>query len=653
MATIDQMPGSYAAIQANSTPSTSAIPATTQGLPTVNPNQNVSGVTPTASAGPISTTQPSPTNPVPTNGSIVDTLKASGQASDFASRAKLATSEGITNYTGTADQNTQLLQKYTQGLANAQKSNTPVPQSQGDASAAVTDITGGVTPPPPVPSPVETALNNDPGYQQLLQDQKDYLSAQNQTETLQKQYTDLTNQAGIPALNTQLINMKSIMDGTEQDIRNEITKAGGFATDSQVLALTSARNKTMIQNYNNLLQTRDDLVNQVNTTMGFAKDDATNATALASEKMGFDQKVSDFYQKAQTNAADAYNKIVATPGYGYQALYKSTGGDANAISMIEKTMGLPAGSLAQLGTIPPDVKTQVVKLDNGASVLINSQTGQTIKNLGGNTSGPTTPGTLSAQGQAWVTAVLNGNATMAQVPAAYKNEVALGLTNQPADSYSPLASSRFATASNRIVSNFVNLPQYQLTANGLPYIQKIDAAIKNPGSVTDQELLDSITKLSTAGNAISDAQVKLVTGGQSFSDMVSTFENKFANGGVLSDKQRTDLKTIAHDIFDSYKKGYQPVYDQATSQLQAAGIPKAFWTIPDLNNLSGAQTDTQDTSSPSQLPQDIQTKISTNLTFSPDGKTAYIPRSVWSTFGSSMDAVLKEAQNEGFNLLVK
>ena len=203
----------------------------------------------------------------------------------------------------------------------------------------------------------------------------------------------------------------------------------------------------------------------------------------------------------------------------------------------------------------------------------------------GSGSGPTT---LSTAGQAWVTAVLNGNSTMASVPAALKTEVAEGIANQPADAYSPIAASRFATASNRIATNFVNLPQYQLTANGLPYLQRIQAAMQNPGSISDQDLLDSLTKLNTAGNAISDAQVKLITGGQSFSDMISVFGNKFQNGGTLSDSQRQQIQKIATAVFANYQKGYQPVYDKATAQLKAAGIPEAFWTIPDLNNLSAS-----------------------------------------------------------------
>lgn len=59
------------------------------------------------------------------------------------------------------------------------------------------------------------------------------------------------------------------------------------------------------------------------------------------------------------------------------------------------------------------------------------------------------------------------------------------------------------------------------------------------------------------------------------------------------------------------------------------------------------------TSAPSTLPQPVQDTITKNVTFSPDGKTAYLPRSVWSTLGSSMDAVLAEAKADGYTLLIQ
>jgi hypothetical protein len=47
--------------------------------------------------------------PLNTGTSIVDYLKSSGQKSDYDSRSALATKYGIKNYTGSAEQNTQLL----------------------------------------------------------------------------------------------------------------------------------------------------------------------------------------------------------------------------------------------------------------------------------------------------------------------------------------------------------------------------------------------------------------------------------------------------------------------------------------------------------------------------------------------------------------
>jgi LysM repeat protein len=303
------------------------------------------------------------------------------------------------------------------------------------------------------------------------------------------------------------------------------------------------------------------------------------------------------------------------------------------------------------------------EVSNGGT-LVDPTTGKVIYQApyrsaatgsGGTNLGGYVPG-VDPTADAWIEAVAGGNATMAQVPAAYKNMVALGLAGGTAakpivdaatdatvksliqanpnewgkaadaidaqfgkgtatkydswltgvykngndastlgttqDQTSPLAARRWTMTANDIAKNFIALPQYQLTSQGLPYLQKINEAIKTPGSITDQELLDSITKLSTAGNAISDAQVKLITDGKSYKDSVSVAAQKFANGGVLSDAQRKDLQKVATDIFNAYKKGYQPVYDQVTKQFTDAKIPKQYWTIPDLNKLTAAaQTD--------------------------------------------------------------
>lgn len=68
--------------------------------------------------------------------SIVDYLSSLGQSSDFASRSKLAVDKGITGYTGSAGQNTQLLQ----ALRNVSSS----PASSAMVSDINTATSGGV-----------------------------------------------------------------------------------------------------------------------------------------------------------------------------------------------------------------------------------------------------------------------------------------------------------------------------------------------------------------------------------------------------------------------------------------------------------------------------------------------------------------------------
>lgn len=69
---------------------------------------NVTGLTP--STPKVTTPTVAPANNSTYSGpSVVDYLASTGQASDYASRAKLAAEKGITGYTGTASQNTQLL----------------------------------------------------------------------------------------------------------------------------------------------------------------------------------------------------------------------------------------------------------------------------------------------------------------------------------------------------------------------------------------------------------------------------------------------------------------------------------------------------------------------------------------------------------------
>lgn len=86
-----------------------------------------------------------PTNTQPSTyqgGSIVDFLRSTGKDSSFSARAKLAAEQGITNYTGSAQQNTTLLEKL--------RTNTPAPQPQAQPTQPKTTPK---TNPAPAPTP--------------------------------------------------------------------------------------------------------------------------------------------------------------------------------------------------------------------------------------------------------------------------------------------------------------------------------------------------------------------------------------------------------------------------------------------------------------------------------------------------------------------
>lgn len=82
-----------------------------------------------------------------TGTSIVDYLKSVGQASDYATRKTLATSKGISNYSGTAEQNTQLL--------NMLRTPAPAP-APAPVYAPVIKSPAPATAPAPTPAPKPT-----------------------------------------------------------------------------------------------------------------------------------------------------------------------------------------------------------------------------------------------------------------------------------------------------------------------------------------------------------------------------------------------------------------------------------------------------------------------------------------------------------------
>lgn len=235
-----------------------------------------------------------------------------------------------------AQATTDLKSKYNQGLQNANANLGTAPDTAGAASSGVNQSlpqTGADT------TQAQAVIDDNKAHQQYLQDFQDSQTAQSQSESLVSEYQKLSDQLGLPALNTELMNMKNVINGTEQDIRDEVSKAGGFATNSQVLALATARNKTLIQNYNDLVQTRTDLTSNLNTMIGLEEKDKAFATQQIDAKLNFDQQQIAFADKAVANSQSALDSMQKSEGW--DGIYKAAqaSGDPQAIARINSTMG--------------------------------------------------------------------------------------------------------------------------------------------------------------------------------------------------------------------------------------------------------------------------------------------------------------------------
>lgn len=298
--------------------------------------------------------------------------------------------------------------------------------------------------------------------------------------------------------------------------------------------------------YTDVLKEQDQIQQELNDKIADVNNNPWLSSASRTDEIN---KLKDKYTPRldlATHQAQLYDSLIKEGEQTAQFLVGHVETDTqNAIDTAQKKQDA-LDKLAQQDIHPADV--------NGRAVLVDYKTKKIVADLGPSKSGSGTSG---------------GTGTGGDV-----------------GGYSTLDIGRYSRAANAIVKNYISLPQYNLTANGLPFLQRIEAADSIPGSVSDAELLDSIVKLNTGGGQVTEAQVKLITDGQSYNDAVNVWKNKLSNGGVLSDSQRTQLTELANKVFDRYKTDYQPIYDQATKQLKDADIPEAFWTIPDLNSLS-------------------------------------------------------------------
>lgn len=347
-----------------------------------------------------------------TGPSIVDYLNSTGQASDYNSRATLAQQKGIQNYTGTADQNTQLL-----GMLR-----TPAPTVQANSAIPSTSLNQSTqplnVPPPPQntpPAPVQSiddllkAYQTDTaGQAQAKQEQTNILgrveSLINKQGTMSARQGELQGQMVDP-LQKQLNEINSQINGINASAfqatqASENRQAPTFAIYGEQAAIERQKS---VQTYGlaaaasaltgQISLAQQNVQRAIDTEFGgiesqlkyqqtlldlnrdnLSKEDQKKADAF---KIKLDERARQIEEQKQTKN-DVYKTMLEAASLG--ADNATLNAIQNSTSPIE---AIKITANAGLYTQGQKINSQVVKLDNGNTVLLNMDTGEIIKNVGG------------------------------------------------------------------------------------------------------------------------------------------------------------------------------------------------------------------------------------------------------------------------------
>jgi len=335
-----------------------------------------------------------------TSTSIVDALKSKGQASDFNSRAALAKQYGITNYTGSADQNVALLTKFNatpaKTSAPAVASPAPVvtpPKNLNEANTAINSNqqndfnTASKTGEPAVRSSVQSYQDI---YDNISKSLTSNLPAKPAAPNLTETYNTLRTNYGVTDLETSLSDLqkqaRDIQAASKARTDAELGKpvalnviAGRVTEEERQDNERLAAVNSSIQTVTSQLQTKYNVIDNVMKYTGL---DYSNA-ADAYDKQ-FSQNISMFnaakgIQDSQQTAADREQDNARANA---QIIYNSiqTGGlkldqidptQKTAITKLELQSGLPAGFYENLQSKNPkaDIVTSTTRESNGSKYV--------------------------------------------------------------------------------------------------------------------------------------------------------------------------------------------------------------------------------------------------------------------------------------------
>lgn len=480
----------------------------------------------------------------------------------------------------------QLQQAFPAALAELQKSSSAVPQSQGTAAAAVStavqSATSAITDEPDAES---TASNNfsqgystmSPAMQMIYSLVQSITSPSATAQTFQQQYQSVSQNTpfgSISDLQTQYMNIENVINGTPNDIRNEITAAGGMATESEVQGMSTARNQTLVLQANSLQTALGYAQDYVSNIMGYSEADQSQVNQSVNQKIGLVEEAASMQQSLDTTAGSNYNKTLTALGDNYTAFAATI--PANMQAYAEYTMGLPAGTLSN--------PTQLASMTTAALKQENLQ-----------------------------------NTTLMDI--ATENE------KSEQGAYYGFRSTQAAdSAAQEAISNYTSLPAYEAYTNAQSEMSVIQSALDNPGSVSQSDLISAYKGLVTQNPNITDNAASSVTGGTGIQQELDKFLQTFnpAGGTQLSPEQIQQIGTLSQAIYAGYTAQYTPIYNEALGSLQSQGLPTTVLPTPGVTQVQPTapqtgQTVVDPTSGNSYIVGQVYNDGTSNWTIDADG----------------------------------
>lgn len=299
--------------------------------------------------------------------SIVDFLRSTGQSSDYASRSQLAASKGISGYTGSAQQNTLLLNMLRGGGTGApivpQPATTPQSQPQPGSSMSQVQGTGG----------------GDTELQQLAKTDRNPVQETRYQELLRQQQSSVGTPGQIPVFNQPSINLPELYQGLYdkseiKGIEEELSSKSRAYTE-QVAKIKDNPYLSEATMTGRLSKLQD----KFNADTANIRSDIATRKADIETQLNIQTKQFDINSQQAQQAFQQFNSLL-----GAGALDSASGED---IASITRATGIPSSIIQSAIGVSrkgreKKLDTQVIQSTNDSGVVtvsvVNADTGEVI-----------------------------------------------------------------------------------------------------------------------------------------------------------------------------------------------------------------------------------------------------------------------------------